>query len=115
MTPWRSSMKPSPPGCRCEQYGEQKYKFAAESARRQAEAAAAHDAEVGQKAVNKYKEDNPVTRGNPGLANGIASRHPHVFKPRTAAESNDFRKMSPRERIAASVTRVREAIAASGD
>jgi hypothetical protein len=98
-----------------EQYAEQKYKFSAEQEKqRAAEVQSKIDAGV-QAGVKKWQEDHPVTKGNPGLAAGLASKHPQVFKPRTSQESNDFRKMSPRERIAASVSRVRESLAQAGD
>lgn len=93
------------------QYAEQKYKFGEE---RQKQAAAETQRKIDegvQAGVKKYKEDNPVTAGNPSLARGLASKHPQVFKPRTSAESSDFRRMSPRERIAASVSRVTSALA----
>lgn len=93
-----------------EQYAEQKYKFGEEREKqRQADVQAKIDAGV-KAGVTKWQEDHPVTKGNPSLAAGLASKHPQVFKPRTSQETNDFRKMSPRDRIAASVARVRESI-----
>jgi hypothetical protein len=98
-----------------EQYAEQKYKFSEETEKqRQAEVQRKIDEGV-QSGVKKWKEDNPVTAGNPSLRNGIASRHPQIFKPRTEKESSDFRRMSPRDRIVASVSRVREAIASNAE
>lgn len=93
------------------QYAEQKYKFGEERAK-QAQAETQRKIDEGvQAGVKKYREENPVTAGNPSLAKGLASKHPNVFKPRTSAESSDFRRMSPRERIAASVSRVTSALA----
>ncbi len=94
-----------------DQYAEQKYKFADEEQRRSAaELQAKIDAGV-QAGITKYKEENPVTRGHDGLAPGVASRIGKIFKPRNAQETNDFRKLSPRDRIAASVSRARELLA----
>jgi hypothetical protein len=98
-----------------EQYAEKKYNFAAEAEKqRHAEVQAKIDAGV-KAGVTKWQEDHPVTRGNPSLTKGLASKHPEVFKPRSAQETNDFRKLSPRDRISASVTRVREAIASNAE
>lgn len=94
-----------------DQYAEQKYKFADEEQRRSAaELQAKIDAGV-QAGITKYKEENPVTKGHDGLAPGVASRIGKIFKPRNAQETNDFRKLSPRDRIAASVSRARELLA----
>jgi len=97
------------------EYGERKYKFAEETERqRQAELQTKIDAGIAA-GVTKYKEEHPVTAGHRGLTPGVASRFPQVFKPRTASETSDFRKMSPRQRIEASVSRVREAIASNAE
>lgn len=98
-----------------EQYAEQKYKFAeaqqkAEAEARQREIQAGIDA-----GVKKWKEEHPVEKGNPSLAKGLASKHPQVFKPRDAADQKSFAKLRPRERIAASVSRVREALASQSE
>lgn len=96
-------------------YAERKYKFSEEQEKqRQAEVQSKIDAGI-QAGVKKWQEDHPVTKGNPGLASALASRHPQVFKPRSAQESNDFRKLSPRDRLAASVSRARESIAANAE
>lgn len=93
-----------------DQYAEQKYKFGEEQEKqRQTELKRQIDDGVAA-GVKKYQEENPVTKGNPSLAPGVASRIGKIFKPRTSAETNDFRKMSPRERIAASVSRVRDTL-----
>jgi hypothetical protein len=98
-----------------EQYAEQKYKFGEETEKqRQSEVQAKIDAGVSA-GVKKWQEDHPVTNGHPGLARGRDSVHSKIFKPRDAQEQNDFRKMSPRDRIAASVSRVRQAVASSAD
>ena len=98
-----------------EQYAEQKYKFAEETQKRQDAAIQAKvDAGI-QAGVTKYREENPVTKGNPGLAAGLASRYPKVLAPRTSQESKEFRSMPIKDRIASSVTRAREAIAATAD
>lgn len=98
-----------------EQYAESKYKFAEEQARiekeaRQKEIQAGIDA-----GVKKWQEEHPVTAGHPDLARGRDSNFSKIYKPRTAQESADFRKMSPKDRIAASVSRVRQAIAANAE
>lgn len=98
-----------------EQYAEQKYKFGEEQAR---QTKAAEDARVQSgidAGVKKWQEDHPVTNGHPGLSRGRDSMHSKIFKPRDAQEQSDFRKMSPRDRIAASVSRVRQAVASSAD
>jgi hypothetical protein len=98
-----------------EKYAEQKYKFSEETEKqRQAEFQRKLDEGVSA-GVKKWQEDHPVTAGNPSLASRAASKHPQVFKPRSAEETRDFRKLSPRERIAASVGRVREAIASNAE
>jgi hypothetical protein len=95
------------------QYAEQKYKFAEET-QRQSEAATQQKIQEGIDAgVKKYKEENPVTTGNPSLTRGAASKFPKIFKPRDAASAKEFRSLPPRERIAASVARAREAIGAT--
>jgi hypothetical protein len=97
------------------EYAERKYKFSEETERiRQAEVQARIDAGVSA-GVKKYQEEHPVTAGHRGLAPGLASRHPQVFKPRTAQETNDFRRMPVRDRIAASVSHVREALASNAE
>jgi hypothetical protein len=97
------------------QYAEQKYKFAEET-EKQAKAEFQRKLDEGvQAGVKKWQEDHPVTAGHRGMTPGVASRHPQVFKPRSAEETRDFRKLSPRERIAASVGRVREAIASNAE
>jgi hypothetical protein len=96
-------------------YAERKYKFSEEQTR---QTKAAEDARVQagiDAGVKKWREDNPVTAGHPGLARGRDSMHSKIFKPRDAQEQSDFRKMSPRDRIAASVSRVRQAVASSTD
>lgn len=96
-------------------YAERKYKFSEESEKqRQAEVQRKIDEGV-QAGVTKYKEDHPVTNGHPGLARGRDSAHSKIFAPRDAKEQSDFRKLSPRERIAASVSRVRQAVASGSD
>jgi hypothetical protein len=98
-----------------EQYAEQKYKFGEETEKQSRAALQAKIDEGVQAGVTKYKEEHPVTNGHPGLARGRDSMHSKIFKPRDAQEQSDFRKMSPRERIAASVSRVRQAVASSAD
>lgn len=97
------------------QYAEQKYKFT--EARQKADAEARQrEIQAGiDSGVKKWQEDHPVEKGNPSLAKGLASQHPKVFKPRDAADAKSFRNLPPRERIAASVLRVREAMASNSE
>lgn len=96
-------------------YAEQKYKFSAETEKqRQAEVQAKIDAGV-QAGVKKYQEDHPVTAGHPSLRGGVPSQFSKVYKPRNEQEKTDFRRMSPRDRIASSVSRVREALSSNSD
>ena len=96
-----------------EQYAEQKYKFADETARIEKEARAKEIQAGVDAGVKKWQEEHPVTRGNPALSRGVNSQHSRVFKPRTADESKQFRQLSTKDRIANSVQRVREALASS--
>lgn len=95
-----------------EDYAEQKYKFADESARINKENATKHDAEVGAAAVKKYQEDNPTR--SPMEQRGVASKYPQITKPKDAAEGRKFANLPPKERLAQSVARGR-AMAASSD
>jgi hypothetical protein len=98
-----------------QQYAEQKYKFQEEQ-NRQSQAEMQRKIDEGISAgVTKYKEEHPVEKGNPSLAKGLASKHPQVFKPRTGDEARSFRSMSPRDRIASSVARAREAVASTSE
>ena len=95
------------------QYAEQKYKFSEETAKQQ-QAELQRKIDEGVKAeVTKYKEEHPVTAGHPGLTHGLASKHPQIFKPRSTQETNDFRGMSVRDRVATSVSRVKAALASN--
>lgn len=94
-----------------DQYAEQKYKFGEEEQKRSAADLQRRIDEGVAAGVKKYQEDHPATKGHDGLAPGVASRIGKIFKPRNAQETNDFRKLSPRDRIAASVSRAREAMA----
>lgn len=96
-------------------YAERKYKFSEETTRQSAAEQQRKIDEGVQAGVKKWQEDHPVTNGHPGLARGRDSAHSKVFKPRDAKEQSDFRKLSPRDRIAASVSRVRQAVASSAD
>jgi len=95
-----------------EAWAEQKYNFAAESARISKEAAAKHDAEIAAAAVKKYQEDNP--QRSPLDQRGVASKHPQIYKPKDAATDKAFRNQPVKERIAQSVARGR-ALAATLD
>ena len=86
-----------------EAYAEQKYNFAAESARVQKEVAAKHDAEIAAAAVKKYQDDNP--QRTPLDQRGVASKHPQIYKPREAADAKKFAKLPAKERIAQSRAR----------
>lgn len=95
------------------QYAAEKYDFAGEEKRKADVAAKAHDESVGAAAVKKYQEDHPNTAGNPFMNPGSESRHPQILKPRDAKDARSFANLSPREKIAQSVARSREAIAAN--
>lgn len=96
-----------------EAYAEQKYKFADEEKRISAETIQRDKDTYAAQKVREYQEANPVTKGNPSLAAGLASKYPKVMAPRTPQESKEFRSMPIKDRIASSVSRAREAIAAT--
>lgn len=95
------------------QYAAEKYDFAGEEKRKSDAAAKAHDESIAAAAVKKYQEDNPNNAGNPFQAQGGESRHPQILKPRDAKDLRSFANLSPREKIAQSVARSREALAAN--
>lgn len=95
------------------QYAAEKYDFAGEEKRKSEAASKAHDESVAAAAVNKYKEENPNTSGNPFQTPGGDSRYPQILKPRDAKDLKSFANLSPREKIAQSVARSREAISAN--
>ena len=94
-------------------YVAEKYDFAGREKSQRDEAQAKHDASVAEKAVNEWREKNPVTSGHPDLARGVASRHPQVVRERPAADKS-FANLSTREKIAQSVSRTRQVLNKAG-
>lgn len=88
-----------------EQYAEQKYKFAEETQRQSAAELQRKINEGVEAGVNKYKEEHPITQGNPDLHPGRASRSPYVMKSSDTPDLKKFANLSSREKIAASVGR----------
>lgn len=95
------------------QHAAEKYDFSGEEKRKSEAAAKAHDEAVAAAAVKKYQEDHPNVAGNPFQARGESSSFPQILKPREAKDQRAFANLSPREKIAQSVARSREAIAAN--
>ena len=91
------------------QYVAEKYDFAGRETTLKTEAQAKRDAEITAAAIAKYKEDNPVTQGNPELQRGVASRYPQMPK-REAGDNKNFANMTARQKIAQSVGRTRQAL-----
>jgi hypothetical protein len=98
-----------------EQYAEQKFQFSAELAKQQQAQQEADKAKWKAEGAREWQDAHPVTSGHPGLARGRDSQHARVIKPRTSDEQKSFRNMTPRERIANSVSRTREALQAAGE
>lgn len=88
-----------------EQYAEQKYKFAEETQRQSAAELERKIAAGVEAGINKYKEEHPITAGNPDLHPGRASRNPYIMKKAEAQDTRKFANLSGREKIAASVGR----------
>ena len=91
-------------------YVAKKYDFAGEQQKKTQAAAAAHDAEVADKAVKAWQEKNPVVQGNADLQRGVASRHPHIVRERPGQENKTFSNLPARSKIAQSVSRTKEAL-----
>lgn len=93
------------------QYVAEKFDFSGEEKRQQEAVQAKRDADIAAKAVNEYKEKNPVVQGNPNLTPGLASRAPHILTPRTEADRKGFANMSTRQKIMESVNRTKQTLA----
>lgn len=92
-------------------WGEQKYGFAAAEHKAQETATAAHEAQIAERAVAKYKEDHPLTAGNPELNGGGDSRYPNVPKV-SVSDAKSVRELSvmpERQKIAVLMKRSIEA------
>jgi hypothetical protein len=92
------------------QYAEQKYGFAAEEKRQTEAATLKQRTEWEAAAVNKYKEEHPVTAGNHELSPGGPSRFPGLDK-RPAAKPRENFGGTTAQRIARSVKRSMEGLA----
>jgi hypothetical protein len=92
-----------------QQYVSEKYDFGGQEKKIQAETLAKQQAEWGAQAVAKYKEENPITAGNPEFARGRSSQHPQVVRERPEA-AKGFANLSTREKIAQSVSRTRQVL-----
>ncbi len=95
-------------------YAEQKYGFAAAEQKLQAEATAKRETEIAERAVAKWKEDNPSTVGNAHLQPGVPSDYPAIPKPREGASVREFAGMTARQKIENSMKRNLEAVAQRG-
>jgi hypothetical protein len=90
-----------------EQYAEQKFKFGEESARVAKANAEAHDKQVAESAIAKWKENNPTLP--PTERPGLASRNPQILvKPRNDEDRRSFANMPAKSRLEASVARYRQ-------
>lgn len=95
------------------QYAAEKYDFAGEEKRKSDAASKAHDEKIADAAVKKYKEDNPNTAGNPFMNGGGDSRSPQILKRHDNTNLREYSNLSPREKIARSISNSRELIAAN--
>lgn len=96
------------------EYGAKKYDFAGKEKAKADAAQAAHDAEVAAKAVADWKAKNPNVSGDPNQRGGVESANPFIKREKVeGANLREFSNMNPRQKIAASVARSREAIAAA--
>lgn len=94
-------------------YVAQKYDFAGEEQRQLTTKTAAREAEIAAAAVNKYKEEHPVTAGNSEMGGSGASRFPALDKRPAAKKTSEIFGGSPAQRIARSVKRSMEGLAAA--
>jgi hypothetical protein len=95
-------------------YAEKQFGYTAKEAEKQAAARKAEVDAAAAAAVAKYKEEHPVTAGNPeiGLSPG-ASRFPELAR-RPTPKNHENYGGSPAQRIARSVKRSMEGLAATG-
>jgi hypothetical protein len=96
-----------------QQYVAAKYDFAGREKSQREEAQKKHDDGIRAAAVKEYQEAHPVTQGNPELQRGVSSRHPQLAKPREGADGKTFANLPARQKIAQSVGRTRQALAAN--
>jgi hypothetical protein len=94
-------------------YVAQKYDFAGEEKRQQEASTKKREDEIRAEAVKKYQEEHPVTAGNPELLRGGESRFPELAKRPAQKSAHENYGGSPAQRIARSVRRSLEGLAAT--
>lgn len=94
-------------------YAAEKYDFAGIERRKAEDAQKKHDDEVAAKAVREYQEKHPNAGANPLVNGGVESQFPQILKPRETKDFSEFARMSPRQKVAASVARTREQLVAA--
>lgn len=94
-------------------YGAEKYDFAGKEKAKADAATAEQEAKWKKAGADEYAAKHPNVAGDPNQARGVESGYPQLTKPREAGDLTKFANMNPRQKIAASVARTREAIAAA--
>jgi hypothetical protein len=95
------------------QYAAEKYDFAGEEKRKSEATSKAHDEKIAADAVKKYQDEHPNVAGNPFMNGGSDSRSPQILKRHDTKDLREFANLSPREKIARSLTNSRELLAAN--
>lgn len=85
-------------------YAAEKYDFAGEEKRKSEAASKAHDEKIAADAVKKYQDANPNVAGNPFMNGGGDSRSPQILKRHDTKDLREYANLSPREKIARSVS-----------